>query len=151
MELERCIVCLDSEPSLVVTNCCGQLIYFACLKESLESSLSSTCPYCRVYSCCGPKFLSNKQEYQTLYEALGTPLIYRLSRVYGRMGFVFYHQHYDLLVEDVIVLGKSQDWIEKEKQEKEQEKRAAAERERRAEETYVITLRFADTLERGEE
>ena len=51
----------------------------------------------------------------------------------------------------MIVLGKSRDWIEKEKQEKEQEKRAAAEGERRAEEIYVITLRFADTLERAEE
>ena len=61
MEQERCIVCLESDSdTLVVTNCCGQSIHFECLKEPLESSLSRTCPHCRVYCCCVvvPHFLS---------------------------------------------------------------------------------------------
>ena len=149
MEQERCIVCLESE-SLVVT-----IIHFDCFKECLECNEKRTCPHCRVYCFCQPKVFSNKQEYETFYKALGVPLLYRLTRVYGQPGFSFYHKHCDLSVEGMVTLAKSRDWVRKEKEEEERQAARAAERQRRAkkraEEVYVFTLRFANTLEQAGE
>ena len=51
----------------------------------------------------------------------------------------------------MVTLAKSRDWLEKEKEKEERQAARAAERQRRAEEMYVITLRFANTLEQAEE
>ena len=154
MEQERCVVCLEPK-SLVVTNCCGQFIHFDCFKECLKCDQKRTCPHCRVYCCCDPNFFTNKQEYQTFYEALGVPLLYRLTRVHGVPGFSFYHKHCDLSVEEMITVAKSHEWEKERKEEEERQAARAAERQRRAEEreeeVYVFTLRFADTLEQAEE
>ena len=153
MEQERCVVCLEPK-SLVVTNCCGQFIHYDCFKECLKCNEKRTCPHCRVYCCCDPKFFANKHEYQKFYQVLGVPLVYRLTRVQRKPGFSFYHTHYDLSFEEMVMLAKSRNWVKIEKDEEEQQAAAAAESRRRAEEreeeVYVITLRFADTLEQAE-
>ena len=81
--------------------------------------------------------------------------MYRLTRVHGQPGFSFYHKHCDLSVEDIVRVTKSQDWVKKKKEEDERQAAHAAERKRkaeeRAEEVYVFTLRFANTLEQVEE
>ena len=153
MEQEQCVVCLDPK-SLVVTNCCGQFIHYECFEKCLKCDDKRTCPHCRVYCCCQPKCFANKKEYETLYQALGVPLLYRLTRVQGQTGFSFYHEHCDLSMEEMIALAKSRDWIQLNKDEEERQAARAAERQRRGEareeEMYVFTLRFANTLEEAE-
>ena len=80
--------------------------------------------------------------------------MYRLTRVQGQTGFSFYHKHYDLSVDEMVMKAKSRDWLKMEKDEEERQAARAAERQRRVEardeEMYVFTLRFANTLEEAE-
>ena len=91
---------------------------------------------------------------RNVLSSLGSAVALPIDARAGSAWLFFYHKHYDLSVEEMVMKAKSRDWLKMEKDEEERQAALAAERQRRAEardeEMYVFTLRFANTLEQAE-